>query len=180
MYMKFRVEDRQCIWSFGSHWPIYIEFCWRPLSTLFLYVRCCKMAIALCSPDGKRHFFLRCNFFKLKLLIWPTAKSSLKVYEVWDFNLAPPFALGTLKDQRHSPQTLKRLHTCWNSWQFCQGRRFQFEQCGPNEWSGHGMSGTNPASWSNRGRWEQVFTKNLRSARVTRLGKQQTGTMRTT
>ncbi|WP_255418400.1 hypothetical protein [Limnohabitans sp. Rim28] len=25
------------------------------------------MAIALCSPDGKRHLFLRCNFFTLQL-----------------------------------------------------------------------------------------------------------------
>ena len=100
MYIKFRVEDRQCIWSFGSHWPMYKEFCWRPLSTLFHYVRCRKMAIALCSPDGKRHFFLRCNFFKQQLLIWPSAKLSLKVYEVWDLNLARPSTLQTIKDER--------------------------------------------------------------------------------
>ena len=113
MYIKFRVEDWQCIWSFGSHWPMYIEFCWRPLSTLFHYVRCRKMAIALCSPDGKRHFFLRCNFFKLQPLTCPPIKSLLKVYEVWDLNLARPSTLQTIKYER--PFCLNRAKT----YEFC-------------------------------------------------------------
>jgi hypothetical protein len=58
------------------------------------------MAIALCSPDGKRHFFLRCNFFKQQLLIRPSAKLSLKVYEVWDLNFTLPTTLQTIKDER--------------------------------------------------------------------------------
>ena len=58
------------------------------------------MAIALCSPDGKRHFFLRCNFFKQQLLIRPSAKLSLKVYEIVKLNLTLTSTMQTIKDER--------------------------------------------------------------------------------
>ena len=101
MYIKFSLEQAQCIWSFGWHWPMYIVFWWRPLSTLFLWVRRRKIAIALCAPDPKStcriwwrlnrrnnftavikcHSFLRWNFFEPQLLIEPKVEPSLNVYK---------------------------------------------------------------------------------------------------
>jgi len=45
MYIKFSLKHTQCIWSFGWHWPMYIKFWWRRLSTLFLWVGRRRMGI---------------------------------------------------------------------------------------------------------------------------------------
>ncbi len=101
MYIEFYASDRQCAWNFGSHRPMYIEFWWRPLSTLLLWVGRRKMAIALCAPDPKStcriwwrlnrrnnstvafkcHFFLRLDIFELQLSSESLVRPSLNVYK---------------------------------------------------------------------------------------------------
>jgi hypothetical protein len=113
MYIKFRVEDRQCIWSFGSHWPMYIEFCWRPLSTLFHYVSCRKMAIALRSSEQnwmwgiwwqlnrqnnsttavQCHFFWSWEIFEPQLSSESQVEQSLDVYKFLVWSAQCPWSL---------------------------------------------------------------------------------------
>ncbi len=61
MYIKFSLKHTQCIWSFGWHWPMYIKFWWRRLSTLFLWVGRRRMGIDLCALDPTSMYRIWCQ-----------------------------------------------------------------------------------------------------------------------
>ena len=94
----------QCIWSFRSNGlnvykvshrrpAMYMEF-WLALANVYkVLLATIEHPRPLCKVPQDGYCFLltwwQASFlFTLQLLIWPSAKLLLKVYEVWDLNLA--------------------------------------------------------------------------------------------